>query len=131
MSFHHFILTRFNLPLWQYDKHNRRIEGTKWLEKRLVLFESYCLPSVVGQSFQNFIWILLCDENTPLEYRERIKEYRKQCPQIELIQVEEGYAWNFPNIFSEVVTSMLEVKGAQQGDICPLLILLYKYLIHQ
>lgn len=116
--FYHFILTRFNLSLWQYDKHNRRIEGTKWLEKRLVLFESYCFPSVVGQSFQNFTWILLCDENTPLEYRERIKEYRKQCPQIELIQVEEGYAWDFPNIFSEVVTSILEEKGAQQCDIC-------------
>ncbi len=116
--YHHFILTRFNLSLWQYDKHNRRIEGTKWLEKRLVLFESYCLPSVVGQSCQNFIWILLCDENTPLEYRERIKEYRKQCPQIELIQVEEGYAWNFPNIFSEVVTSMLEARGANDGDVC-------------
>ncbi len=118
MNFHHFLLTRFNLPLWTEDKHGHSIDRSVWLEGRLHLFEKYCLPSVCVQIFQDFTWILLCDENTPLEYRERIKEYRKQCPQIELIQVEEGYAWNFPNIFSEVVTSMLEAKGAQQGDIC-------------
>lgn len=118
MNFHHFLLTRFNLPLWTEDKHGHSIDRSVWLEGRLRLFEKYCLPSVCVQIFQDFTWILLCDENTPLEYRERIKEYRKQCPQIELIQVEEGYAWDFPNIFSEIVTSILEEKGAQQGDIC-------------
>lgn len=118
MSFHHFILTRFNLPLWTEDKCGHSIDRISWLEERMFLFEKYCLPSVVGQTNYNFTWILLCDENTPLEYRERIKEYRKQCPQIELIQVEEGYAWDFPNIFSEVVSSMLEARGANDGDVC-------------
>lgn len=115
---HHFILTRFNLPLWKYDKHNHRIDAAKWIEERLSLFETYCLPSVASQSCKDFTWVLLCDENTPEKYRERIKGYRIICPQIELIQVEDGYAWKFPDIFSEVVTSMLEKKGVSEGDIC-------------
>ena len=118
MVLHHFILTRFNLPLWKYDKTNRIINPHVWLDERLNLFETYCLPSVAGQSNNDFIWILLCDENTPVEYRDRIREYKNKCPQIELIQVEEEYAWQFPRIFSEVVASFLEARGAKDGDIC-------------
>lgn len=115
---HHFILTRFNLPLWKYDKNNRLINHSVWLNERLGLFETYCLPSVVKQSNKNFIWILLCDENTPVEYRDRIRAYKNKCPQIELIQVEEEYAWQFPRIFFEVVAEFLEARGAKDGDIC-------------
>jgi hypothetical protein len=118
MFFHHFILTRFNLPLWTEDKCGCHINRVSWLEERMSLFEKYCLPSVIGQTNHNFTWILLCDEKTPEEYRERIKGYKRQLPLIELIQVEENYAWDFPNIFSEVVSSMLELKGANDGDVC-------------
>ena len=118
MFLHHFILTRFNLPLWKYDKTNRIINPHVWLDERLNLFETYCLPSVACQSNNDFIWILLCDENTPVEYRDRIRGYKNKCPQIELIQVEEEYAWQFPRIFSEVVASFLEARGAKDGDIC-------------
>ena len=118
MFFHHFILTRFNLPLWTEDKCGRSIDRVSWLEERMFLFEKYCLPSVVGQTNYNFTWILLCDENTPVEYREHIKSYRDQLSMIELIQVEEEYAWDFPNVFSEVVSSMLEARGANNGDVC-------------
>jgi len=116
--FHHFILTRFNLPLWKENKHGDAINRDVWLEERLNLFENYCLPSVMGQTSSDYTWVLLCDENTPAKYRERIKNYKEQCPQIELIQVEEGYAWDFPRIFSDVVTSILEERGASEGDIC-------------
>lgn len=115
---HHFILTRFNLPLWTEDKNGSHIDRAKWLEERLDLFETYCLPSIKNQSCLDFTWILLCDENTPVGYRDRIKVYKEQCPQIELIQVEEGYAWEFPRIFSDVVTSILEERGAKDGDLC-------------
>lgn len=118
MKLHHFILTRFNLPLWTEDKHGHRIDRKAWLDERLDLFEKYCLPSIKNQSCKDFTWILLCDEDTPVEYRSRIKSYIDQCPQIELIQVEKEYAWDFPQIFAEVVTSKLEELGAQEGDFC-------------
>ena len=118
MKYQNFILTRFNLPLWTEDKRGHCIDRGVWLEERCLLFEKYCLPSVIGQTERNFTWILLCDEDTPQEYRERIRGYREQCPQIELIQVEEDYAWDFPNVFSEVVSSMLKARGANDGDVC-------------
>lgn len=115
---HHFILTRFNLPLWKVDKNGSNIDHGIWLKARLELFEKYTLPSVINQSCLDFSWIMLCDENTPVEYRDRIKSYREKCHRIELIQVEDGYAWDFPRIFSDVVTSILEEHGACDGDKC-------------
>lgn len=115
---YHFILTRFNLPLWTSDKNGTLIEPERWLPERLDLFEKFTLPSVIGQTCKDFTWILLCDENTPTQYRDRIKAYQEQCPQIQLIQVEDGYAWQFCQIFSEVVTSMMEENGCDKPELC-------------
>ena len=40
---HHYLLTRFNLALWQEDKNGQTIDRGEWLRKRLKLFETYCL----------------------------------------------------------------------------------------
>lgn len=56
---HHYLLTRFNLSLWQEDKNGLTIDREEWIRKRLKLFETYCLPSVVGQTCQEFRWIYL------------------------------------------------------------------------
>lgn len=47
---HHYLLTRFNLALWQEDKNGQTIDRGEWIRKRLELFETYCLPSVAGQT---------------------------------------------------------------------------------
>lgn len=47
---HHYLLTRFNLALWQEDKNGQTIDREEWIRKRLKLFETYCLPSVAGQT---------------------------------------------------------------------------------
>lgn len=47
---HHYFLTRFNLALWQEDKNGKTIDRGKWLERRMDFFETYCLPSVMGQT---------------------------------------------------------------------------------
>ena len=50
---HHYLLTRFNLALWQEDKNGQTIDRGEWLRKRLKLFETYCLPSVAGQELSD------------------------------------------------------------------------------
>lgn len=65
----HFILTRFNLNLWHKDKNDNEINRNEWLAYRLNLFETYCLPSVVAQTEQNFKWIILVDKETPKEFQ--------------------------------------------------------------
>lgn len=80
--FSHFLLTRFNLALWRQDKLGRRVRTEGWQKERFALFERYCLPSVAAQTCKNFLWLVLFDENTPAEYRQRIAGYRRRCAQL-------------------------------------------------
>lgn len=115
---HHYLLTRFNIVLWQEDKTGNAIDREEWLERRIKLFETYCLPSVIGQTCQEFCWILLVDEDTPAKEREKIKSFRQLCPQIRFVGVKPRYAFRFADIFRQVVTADLQEKGWQEGDLC-------------
>lgn len=115
---HHYLLTRFNLALWREDKTGKSIDRKEWLERRMRLFETYCLPSVAGQTCQDFRWILLVDEDTPAEYREKIKTYRSRCRQIRFVGIKPRYALRFADIFRQVVVADLQKEGWKQGDLC-------------
>ena len=74
----HFILTRFNLNLhWNKDKAGNAVRTDEWLADRFRLFEEYCLPSVLCQKCKNFKWICLFDENTPEQYKQRVRGYQQ------------------------------------------------------
>jgi hypothetical protein len=61
MTFLHLIVTNFNIGY--YDK--------QWFEGRLIHFTRYTIPSIVHQTNQNFIWLILLDEDTdPLHVME-------------------------------------------------------------
>ncbi|WP_213816486.1 glycosyltransferase [Glaciihabitans sp. dw_435] len=66
----HVILTRFNLPSAGVESFVRAQEG--WLRTRIVLFETYCLPSVRAQTNQNFTWLIYFDPESPDWLMERI-----------------------------------------------------------
>ncbi len=99
MKLQHFILTRFNILLWQQDKEGGKVRTTKWLRHRCELFEHYCLPSVKGQTCQDFEWIVLIDSNTPEQFMARIAEYQKDCPQMIPVYVEPDKGRFFAEIF--------------------------------
>ncbi len=81
----HYIITRFNLRLWTHDKRGKAIDREQWMERRLELFERYCLPSLCRQTCRNFTWFLLFDKQTPEKYKQRVTGYKRLCPQIQLI----------------------------------------------
>lgn len=100
----HFILTRFNLLLWNKDKENRKVRSKEWLEHRFLLFEKYCLPSIKSQTCQDFEWIVLFDSMTPDCFKERIEGYLRECPQMIPIYVKPENGRCFAEIFrSEIV----------------------------
>ena len=72
----HFLVTRFNLTLdsWKTAKDGQKVLTDAWLSHRFWLFERYCLPSVMNQSNQDFIWCVFFDVSTPQAYRSRIAE---------------------------------------------------------
>jgi hypothetical protein len=59
----HVLLTRFNLPTNGVEGFIRARDG--WLRERVVLFETYCAPSVRSQTCQNFQWIVYFDPGSP------------------------------------------------------------------
>ena len=95
----HFILTRFNLPLWTRDKKNQHTRTEEWLKERFDLFERFCLPSVMNQCCGNFQWIVLFDEKTPLPYMKRVEEYKRQCSQLMPCLVSADEARYFVRVF--------------------------------
>jgi hypothetical protein len=70
----HIIYTQFN---WGWLDSNRKdvsgipVNTFEWLDRRVQLFEAYCLPSIENQSNKNFIWHIVFDERTPEEYYEK------------------------------------------------------------
>ena len=106
--FYHFILTRFNLLLWNKDKGGCKVRSKSWLEHRFSLFERYCLPSVKGQACQDFEWIVLFDNSTPEPFKHKIEEYKKECSQLIPIYVERLNGRCFAEIFRQEVVSRLK-----------------------
>lgn len=106
----HFILTRFNLLLWNKDKEGGKVRSKKWLEHRFALFENYCLPSVKSQSCQNFEWIVLLDSMTPDCYKEKIAYCQEVCPQLIPVFVKPENGRFFVDIFREEIVKRLCAK---------------------
>ena len=110
LELQHFILTRFNILLWNKAKDGRKVRTTKWLEHRFALFEKYCLPSIKNQTCQGFEWIVLFDSMTPDRFKERIASCQKECPQLTPVFVEAEYGWCFAEIFKSEIVKRLKCK---------------------
>jgi len=75
VDYHHFIITRFNVNIYDID-FPARLEET-WLAERFDLFQRFCFPSIRAQHNQNFTWLVLFDEQTPMQYKAVINAYAK------------------------------------------------------
>jgi hypothetical protein len=75
MNYRHVMITRFNV-LFRDLAHTRiALKGidAAWLAKRFDLFERYCLPSVLAQTSQDFVWFIYFNEATPPAFAERAR----------------------------------------------------------
>ena len=105
----HFILTRFNLLLWNKDKEGHKVRTMKWLEHRFSLFEKYCLPSIVNQTCKDFKWIVLFDSSMPEKYKDRIADLQVKCTQLIPVFVEPENGRRFAEIFRKEVVKRLNL----------------------
>jgi hypothetical protein len=75
MRYRHVMITRFNV-LFRDLAHTpmaRKGLDASWLAERFDLFERYCLPSVLAQTSQDFIWFIYFNEATPPAFAERAR----------------------------------------------------------
>ena len=72
----HFLVTRFNLKTedWKFAVDGSEVLTDEWLKNRWQLFETFCLPSVINQSNNNFIWTVFFDTQTDEYYKKKINE---------------------------------------------------------
>lgn len=103
MHFHHFIITRFNVNIYPVD-FPARLEDT-WLADRLELFQKYCFPAVQAQSNQQFTWLVLFDEQTPVRYKGIINAYAR-------------YA-NFVPVFCGAYDTILPTVRQRMREVAP------------
>jgi hypothetical protein len=84
--FEHFIITPYFVRFTEKtnDRDAKLRAEPDWLENRLELFKTFCLPSVVAQSDQNFRWHIYFDEDAPAEYLARVKALTDPYPIIEI-----------------------------------------------
>lgn len=80
----HFIITPFYARRRFVGRPKPQLPSLEWLERRLHLFEDYCLASVIGQSARNFDWFVYFDESTPAPYLERFGLLTGKYPNIHL-----------------------------------------------
>ncbi len=82
----HVLLTRYNLPIRGFQAkvgNTGRAERQRWLDARLPLFRSFCLPSVLAQTRRPDLWLLGFDG----ESRDAV------APVIDAV---EGHSWIVP-----------------------------------
>lgn len=86
-SLSHVLLTRFNLAMDFGGKGQRRWLDQSWLRDRVRLFERYCYPSVAAQTCQEFTWLVLCDEASPVWLTDWLSE---SCPRATTVRVSDA-----------------------------------------
>lgn len=84
MRIQHLVITRFNVVI---NRDDNSLPSSEWLEQRMRLFEMYCLPSIKAQTCQNFKWLILMSESTPKDVRNRMEQFQKQVPMIQVIYI--------------------------------------------
>jgi len=74
-EFKHFLLTNFNLGLYDRTQKTRtgdKIKPVEWMDGRMELFKRFCAPSVNNQTCKNFEWLIVFDKETPVGYIDEI-----------------------------------------------------------
>lgn len=58
------------------------------LDRRFLYFENFCLPSLAGQTDQDFTCILLVGANMPRTYKDRLRDVTAGIPCIRIVEAE-------------------------------------------
>jgi hypothetical protein len=79
MKVQHLVLTRYTVKGLFYDDFS-----PQWLEERLRLFRTYCVPGMERQTAKDFTWLIFCDETTDPAYVDEIRASAASVPQLRI-----------------------------------------------
>src|SRR5262245_603627 len=94
MALTHVLVTRFSFNPGR--RQDERVITTNYttlrplapsrLEKRFKLFEMFALPSVLGQTCRDFVWLLIIDRELKRSYRDRLRDLTRAHPRTHLVE---------------------------------------------
>jgi Putative rhamnosyl transferase len=103
MKYRHLVITRLTIKLF-YDRFS-----PEWLEERLRLFRTYCVPSMAEQTSDAHEWIVLCDETTDPGFIREVEESRAQVPQLRVVYTSKERDVHIPDALSALIGTNTEV----------------------
>src|SRR6188768_508769 len=85
-DFTHYLITRYNVPFknWDKDKAGNQVGHEAWMEQRMDLFRKFCIPTIAGQTKQDFHWLIYVDTEINEEHLKAIQEALKAVKNAEL-----------------------------------------------
>jgi len=110
-EFVHLIITRFNLAI-EFGNTKRKNSNVpdmcawldqEYLKKRFMIFEKYTFQSLLQQSEQNFIWLVLFHKDTPDQYKNRIAELCHKMKQMVPLFFNDEECERFQEILSDYI----------------------------
>lgn len=130
MEIQHFLITRFSIRLTeknseygQIDRFKNNPIKKKYVNYRLKLFEFSCLPSIRGQSSQDFIWIILIDQSLEDIKKHELKELVKNLPNVKVVDFKTSMKLDGLNLLRPMVnesTKYLLTTNIDDDDILPI-----------
>lgn len=123
VTFEHYIVTRFNLPIFgaKVNGHDSKSCNKDYLDYRFDLFEHYCMPSIINQSCQNFKWLVLFDDETPHEFKERAyrlhEQYNNLIPCFFNVKDYEEENQDYKTLSEEYAKIVLKYFPKKKGDL--------------
>lgn len=86
----HFVVTKYNLSLYSEPERRHRVGGDpdRWMERRFRLFTTFTVPSLAGQSCQDFTWFVFLDRQTPERFIEELDGVAAGFPALRLVPLD-------------------------------------------
>lgn len=88
------------------DKRGNSTNSSEWMNNRIHLFKTFCVPSIVGQTNQNFLWLCLFDKDTQSKYIHEIDDMLKSMNNYVPIFLSSEESSAFPLLLKEVITCL-------------------------
>jgi hypothetical protein len=88
----HLVATRYNVSVYSQSGLENRLgcDPDLWMRDRFRLFSTFTLPSLRGQTCQDFRWFVFIDPATPSDFREQLEDAATGFSPMEIVPQRES-----------------------------------------
>lgn len=125
----HYIITRFSIldPAFKgfrltRERSRKEVETILFSKERLdfkfLVFDKITYPSIINQTYKNYIWLIYTSVNLPQKYKERLEKYANEKIKIIYVSGFEEFNNHKRSIF-EKITDFTSLRLDDDDGLCP------------